>query len=180
MAGPWWVVAEGRGTSLTAYVQGPSSTAPQSGFAYSSIEVVGSQSGYADKSVAQEAADIYNQGGSIPDNSSKSAVDAAKSTIPKGGKFSPAGNTNRVQQAGGTVASVPNPFSGLAGIASAVAKIGAVFYDIGKFVTDGKMWRSVGWLLLGILLIAAGVALFAGKQVTPVGRLLKQAASRGT
>lgn len=72
-----------------------------------------------------------------------------------------------------------NPFSGLAGIANAVAKAGAVFYDVGQAVTDGKMWRSLGWLLLGLLLIAGGIALFAGKQLTPIGALTKAVSGGG-
>lgn len=45
------------------------------------------------------------------------------------------------------------------------------FYDK---VTDGKMWRSLGWLLLGILLILSGLAMWLGPTAlkqTPIGRI---------
>lgn len=41
---------------------------------------------------------------------------------------------------------------------------------------DGKMWRSLGWLLLGILLIFFGLVLWLGPtafKATPVGRVLR-------
>jgi len=34
-------------------------------------------------------------------------------------------------------------------------------------ITDYTMWRSIGWLALGIVLIAAGLALLAKNQVVP-------------
>lgn len=63
--------------------------------------------------------------------------------------------------------SLPNPLSGL----EAIAKI---MGDIGRALTDGKMWRSLGWLLLGILLMMAGVALWIGPSAarrSPLGVL---------
>jgi hypothetical protein len=48
---------------------------------------------------------------------------------------------------------IPNPLSG----------IGAVGHWIGlavKHLTDGAMWRSIGWLLLGMILVIAGVYLW--------------------
>lgn len=65
------------------------------------------------------------------------------------------------------------PFAGLADLASAVAKIGAVFYDIGKALTDGKMWRSLGWLILGLLLALGGAALWLRGSFSPLS-MLKQ------
>lgn len=46
------------------------------------------------------------------------------------------------------------------------------FYDK---VTDGKMWRSLGWLLLGVLLIITGLVLWIGPgalKASPYGRAL--------
>lgn len=63
--------------------------------------------------------------------------------------------------------SLPNPLSGL----EAIAKI---FGDFSRAVTDGKMWRSLGWLLLGILLMLAGVLLWIGPSAarrSPLGVL---------
>jgi len=37
------------------------------------------------------------------------------------------------------------------------------FYDV---LTNGKMWRSLGWLLLGVLLMIAGVALLLKNQIS--------------
>lgn len=34
-------------------------------------------------------------------------------------------------------------------------------------LTDYTMWRSLGWLLLGIVLIGAGLALFARNEIIP-------------
>lgn len=33
-------------------------------------------------------------------------------------------------------------------------------------ITDYRMWRSLGWLLLGIIMIAAGLALLARNAAT--------------
>ena len=33
-------------------------------------------------------------------------------------------------------------------------------------LTNGKMWRSLGWLLLGVLLMIAGTALLLKGQIT--------------
>lgn len=52
-----------------------------------------------------------------------------------------------------TAPSIPNPLSG----------IGAVAHWIGKAVldiTDAAMWRSLGWLALGALLVIAGIYLW--------------------
>lgn len=42
-------------------------------------------------------------------------------------------------------------------VLSGIDELGAVaesFYDV---ITDGKMWRSLGWIVLGIVLIVAGL-----------------------
>ena len=52
-----------------------------------------------------------------------------------------------------TPPSIPNPLSG----------IGSVGHWIGLFVqrlTDGAMWRSIGWLILGAWLVIAGIYLW--------------------
>lgn len=36
-----------------------------------------------------------------------------------------------------------------------------------KALTDGKMWRSLGWMLLGVLLIFIGLFLWVGKEAVP-------------
>lgn len=59
---------------------------------------------------------------------------------------------------------ISNPFSSIQNALSA-------FYDV---VTNGKMWRSLGWLLLGVLLIIFGIVLWIGPtafKATPIGRV---------
>lgn len=53
---------------------------------------------------------------------------------------------------------------------SSVSNALTAFY---RKVTDGKMWRSLGWLLLGIALIIAGLVLWIGPgavKASPYGR----------
>lgn len=64
-----------------------------------------------------------------------------------------------------------NPFADIADTAHALAGIGAFFAGAWKIATDGKMWRSLGWLLLGIVLMLAGIALWIGpsaQRMSPV------------
>ena len=51
-----------------------------------------------------------------------------------------------------TGATVSNPFTDVAHALTA-------FYDT---VTDGKLWRSLGWLLLGVALMLTGIGLLIG------------------
>lgn len=53
--------------------------------------------------------------------------------------------------------STPNPLAGLEGIAK-------VLGDIGRALTDGKMWRSFGWVTLGILILMLGIGLWLGEE----------------
>jgi hypothetical protein len=62
---PYWVLAEGRGTALTAHVVGPytSLQAMQQanpGFAGETVSVVGNESGYPNQLAAQQEANTYN------------------------------------------------------------------------------------------------------------------------
>lgn len=57
--------------------------------------------------------------------------------------------------------------SGLEGIAR-------IFGDFFTAITNGKVWRSLGWLLLGLILIFAGLALWLKKPIAnTVGQVLK-------
>lgn len=51
----------------------------------------------------------------------------------------------------------PNVFSSIQNALTA-------FYDA---VTNGKMWRSLGWLILGVLLMIMGVALWLKGSISP-------------
>lgn len=46
-----------------------------------------------------------------------------------------------------------------------LAAIGGSFEAFFGAVTDGKMWRSLGWILLGIMLMYLGVTLWIGGPV---------------
>jgi hypothetical protein len=62
---------------------------------------------------------------------------------------------------------VTDPLTGVAGALEA-------FYQA---ITDGKTWRSIGWLLLGILLMIVGVALWIGPSAArrnPIGIAAEQ------
>ena len=50
-------------------------------------------------------------------------------------------------------ASAANPLQGLGDVAAALK----AFYSA---VTDGKMWRSVAWVLLGLVLMVSGILLW--------------------
>lgn len=41
-------------------------------------------------------------------------------------------------------------------------------------ITDGKMWRSFGWLLLGLLILVIGVALWVQGSVNPLAALRRK------
>jgi hypothetical protein len=57
---------------------------------------------------------------------------------------------------------------------ASVAQGLTAFYRV---LTNGKMWRSLGWLLLGLALMIAGAALLLkGRITTEVGQIAKAAA----
>ena len=65
------------------------------------------------------------------------------------------GESNVINTAGPATASVPAPLSGIT----------TVIEGIWAGITDGKFWRSLGWLLLGIVLILMGAWLLVGKPM---------------
>ena len=77
--------------------------------------------------------------------------------------------TQQVENAAATTnfaAGIPSPLSGIAGALSA-------FFAV---VSDGKMWRSLGWIVAGIVLMIIGVALWIGPsaaRATPYGAAAK-------
>lgn len=56
--------------------------------------------------------------------------------------------------------------SPLGGLLSGIGEVGAVFKAFFSQVTKLTMWRSLGWCVLGVLLIVAGVAGWARSQVS--------------
>lgn len=59
---------------------------------------------------------------------------------------------------------IPNPLSGI----DEVAAVLKAFYNA---VTDGKLWRSLGWVVLGLAILGAGIALFFKKQIGQVAEM---------
>lgn len=80
-----------------------------------------------------------------------------------------ASNPAAAAQAGDTAAAKNAANAATGGAFSSVQNALSGFYDV---LTNGKMWRSLGWLLLGIVLMFIGVWLWIGKDVVrqdPVG-----------
>ena len=61
----------------------------------------------------------------------------------------------------GPFAGILGPFAGLTDALIELASGIGAFYDA---VTDGKMWRSLGWLLLGAILLILGIMLWLKKE----------------
>lgn len=65
-----------------------------------------------------------------------------------------------------------NPLSGLfdklmapvAGLSGA-DRVAGTMTAIARALMDGKMWRSVGWILLGLLLLLGGVLILMRKPI---------------
>ena len=83
------------------------------------------------------------------DNASDKQADLAKGYLVW---FSSAGDAKNwiANQKNSFLSGNWNPLAGIAGAITA-------FYHA---ITDGKMWRSVGWLLLGVTLMILGAALW--------------------
>lgn len=80
------------------------------------------------------------------------------------GKVLPPGGTPVVGSSGrGTTQTIENanPLAGLEGIAH-------IMGDFFSGITDGKMWRSLGWLTLGIVLFLGGLALWLKGSLNPL------------
>lgn len=87
------------------------------------------------------------------------------------------GGNSDTQQVTGVKGSTPQ--SNVAAVAGAAEAAPAAFTSVQNALsgiydklTDGKMWRSLGWLLLGVVLMFAGVAmLVGGKALDVAGKL---------
>lgn len=49
---------------------------------------------------------------------------------------------------------------------TAISDVAATLTGFFATVTDGKMWRSLAWIILGVLVFAAGLALLLKGQLT--------------
>lgn len=164
--GPYYILLAGRGTGQTArlFYGGPPSS---SGFAGESTGTLGP---YSTLTAAESKLQSLTITGDVTvvkssDNSVLGSVNVANkstsaSAAPNGGSEPSdpslaAGQENQIK--------LPNPFSSIENALSAI-------YDA---LTNGKMWRSLGWLLLGVLLIFVGLFLWVGKDGTPLGLAAK-------
>lgn len=70
--------------------------------------------------------------------------------------------------------------TGITGAISDVTKIPALMSEIWFELSDYRMWRSLGWLLLGVALIAIGIFLWVRtnviKDLTGVAKVAEVAA----
>jgi uncharacterized BrkB/YihY/UPF0761 family membrane protein len=87
------------------------------------------------------------------------------------------GGNSDVQQATGVKAATPG--SNVAAVAGAANAAPAAFSSVENAMsgiydklTDGKMWRSLGWLLLGVVLMIAAVIMLIGDKVLNVASKL--------
>lgn len=56
--------------------------------------------------------------------------------------------------------SIVSALQGIMGIPDSVSKTAGVFSTAWATVTDFRMWRSLGWLLLGVVLIIIGFVIW--------------------
>ena len=81
-------------------------------------------------------------------------------------KAHPQGSSGSVKAAAGqkkppTLSDKPvNPLAG-------IDELGAVLDAAYKALTDGKMWRSLGWMVLGLILMVMGLRMWIGKSALP-------------
>lgn len=139
-SGLWFVVGTSRGTATKAFVVGPFPTKAAFLAQYG-------PNPYIDTKV------LGNPNG-YPDQPAAQAYANHFNGLPIG---------QRVAPFGGHVApniSLPNPLSGL-------AQIGAIAQAIFGAITDLAMWRCLGWIAAGAVMIAIGVRLWLGMPAVP-------------
>lgn len=58
-----------------------------------------------------------------------------------------------------------------------LSDVGAALVGFFTTITDGRMWRSLAWIILGVTMILVGLLLFVRERATGlVGNVLKEAA----
>jgi hypothetical protein len=101
-----------------------------------------------------------------------SALNDLKNAITQG--------NSEVQQVTGVKAPTPqtnvtSAVNGASQVASDASSLSSLPGEIGGIwsdLTDGQMWRSLGWLLLGVILIIIGLVLLLGEKVMNVASKL--------
>jgi hypothetical protein len=107
--------------------------------------------------------------GIVPGNENPSAVLAQNSAAATGGTIgnatNPASSTEGPDSIGSELFNAALNATGLKGLIIETERI----WDT---LTDGRMWRSLGWLVLGIILMLLGAAWWIGpsaQRASPVG-----------
>lgn len=110
-----------------------------------------------------QALNIVNGKADGPYNTQADAKNAVTS-----GAVTPPSGAPKGGLGGVATGSPSNPFAGIADVAHALAGIGAFFTDAWKMITNWRMWASLGWVVLGILLIGIGIVMWVGKEALPL------------
>lgn len=156
-ATPWWEVVYSTiaGGGRSAYVTGHG------------IEVV--QAASAAAALAQVQAEHHGAEGTVNGPfATRAAAEAQK-------KADTAAQASGTETGSGGTGTSPNPKTNIN--IDPLAAIGGSLEAFFTALTDGKMWRSLGWILLGILLMIVGVVLWIGPGAarrTPIGAVAGQ------
>ncbi len=132
--------------------------------------------------VIAEVSDTSPQYSTWLNTDSRGATYQGKTYYRRMGPFTSAADAQKAFQTGATPAassipgvsinpdgsvSLSNPLSGLEAIAR-------VMGDLGRAITDGKMWRSLGWIVLGLIVFGFGLVLWLRKPIeSAVGQVIK-------
>jgi hypothetical protein len=96
------------------------------------------------------------------------AAAAAKAAFPTGATPTTSVATQEEQAVAQEATGNPEAFSSVQNALSG-------FYTV---ITNGKMWRSLGWLLLGVVMIVTGLGLWLKGDI-PIGSITSALASEG-
>lgn len=71
---------------------------------------------------------------------------------------------------------IVSAIEGIMGLPADVTKSTALFGEAWATVTDFRMWRSLGWLLLGVLLIIIGFVIWNRRAIGAAASTIAAAA----
>lgn len=161
--GPYYILLAGRGTGQTATLY--HGGAPKVVNTYASTDVKGPYSSLdaaraelGKLTISGQVTVVSAADGTVLGNVTASTGKTSPGAAPAGSS-EPSNPAGAIEAEGGNVApNLPNPFADVSGL---VGEAGVLI----RAVTDGKMWRSLGWLLLGLVLMLAGIYLWIGKTI---------------
>lgn len=78
---------------------------------------------------------------------------------------------------GGIFSTILNGLTG--GVSGDITDVGATLAAFFGTITDGKMWRSLGWLFLGIIMIGIGINFLTRDLQAKVAAPIAKAAELG-